>query len=367
MSRRAFITNITPLPPTVSRETAIGLLHDHGTVIELNPLVVRHNETEAPPNATQEEKVKCRWYEIVDQINYLPGGAVKGEISYKGGFYDLPTGLQTHVFAPGGVDLKGVWKVAGSVPGEPREPPELGVNVPPSGLYLREDVEVRCNVFLMSFVKRNMRKSHAVLVERLLAKALEAEAKKQEQIRKNSITGTDFRQPMNIISSGCPRDNVLDPAPSDLSSSTSISGTTHERRAFQDYTAHRAPQPPAQSVSNHAKELYQARSSAHELQGPPLPTAPGPRQHSEPFGFGKPLPPDPPHANGAGRYRSPQLFGEQAELSATTLASDSDNWPDAPPNCNPSVPRDAADGEVMELDSSEVAYWKQLHDTKMLR
>lgn len=54
------------------------------------------------------------------------------------------------------------------MPGEPREPMEIGVDKPREGLYLREDVDVKCNVIFSSFVKRNMKKNHAILVKRLL-------------------------------------------------------------------------------------------------------------------------------------------------------------------------------------------------------
>lgn len=105
MFKRSFYTVITPLPNAVARETAVGVLHDHATMIELNPLVIGHELTSAPSNATDEEKMHMKWYEIKDAIQYIPGTTMTHELTYKGGFYDLPIGLQTHVFAPGGVDI----------------------------------------------------------------------------------------------------------------------------------------------------------------------------------------------------------------------------------------------------------------------
>ena len=32
------------------------------------------------------------WYGITDEIVYVPGTKVKGETTYKAGFYDLPVG-----------------------------------------------------------------------------------------------------------------------------------------------------------------------------------------------------------------------------------------------------------------------------------
>jgi hypothetical protein len=106
------ICNITPLPREISRETAVSMLHDHSAMIELNPLVLRHDMCDPPPNASPDEAEHATWYTITDKINYLPGGLYSSEISYKAGFYNLPVGLQTHVFAPAGVDIKSKWSTS---------------------------------------------------------------------------------------------------------------------------------------------------------------------------------------------------------------------------------------------------------------
>lgn len=111
------------------------------------------------------------WYEITDEIQYIPGTPLKGEVSYKAGFYDLPTGLQTHTFAAGGVDIRGKWTVGGTLPGEKKEEVEIGSNKPREGLYIHEEVDLRCNILLTSFVKKNLKKSHATLVESIIKKA----------------------------------------------------------------------------------------------------------------------------------------------------------------------------------------------------
>ncbi|KAH9826207.1 regulatory protein [Teratosphaeria destructans] len=191
MERRAHLSNITPLPSSITRHVALAFLHDHIGMIELNPLVIRHQPTTAPEDASQEEREHCSWYEITDIIHYLPGGWAKGEVSYKGGFYDMPNGLQTHVLAPAGVDLRGKWTVGGNMPGEPREPAELGVDKPKEGLYLREETQLRCNIFLINFVKRNLRKSHDVLVQDLIRKANDGQY--QPRIGMNTSLATNAR------------------------------------------------------------------------------------------------------------------------------------------------------------------------------
>ena len=142
-------------------------LHDHGVMIKLNPLVINFEST-TPHNNASAEEYHCTWYEITDRVSYLPG--VTGQVKYKTCFYDIPLGLQTHCYAPTGLDIKAKWSVGGNMPGEPREPRELGVDTPRDGLYLREDVDMRCNFIMTSFVKKNLTNAHKVLVDRLLKK-----------------------------------------------------------------------------------------------------------------------------------------------------------------------------------------------------
>ncbi|KAL2216439.1 hypothetical protein M432DRAFT_62264 [Thermoascus aurantiacus ATCC 26904] len=171
MSKRTVFTTITPLPSYITRETVVETLHSHSEMIELNPLVIHHARCKPPPSAPPDE-FHCIWYELTDKISYLPGDVLTGNVNYKACFYDLPRGLQTHVYAPAGLDIRDKWSVCGNMPGEPREPVELGlIDAPREGLYLREDVDMRCNIVITNFVKKTLKRAHAVLVERLIVKA----------------------------------------------------------------------------------------------------------------------------------------------------------------------------------------------------
>ncbi|KAM0478498.1 hypothetical protein ACHAPX_005087 [Trichoderma viride] len=170
MSKRTVFTSITPLPPGISRQAAIDFLHNHRDMIDLNPLVTDRHIISPPSHALPEEHV-CTWYSITDQISYLPGGLVTGAVSYTAAFHDLPTGLQTHCHAPMGVDLREKWSVAGSEPGEDPEPMELGLGAPRTGLYIREDVIITCNMVMAGFIKKTIKKAHGVLIDAIALKA----------------------------------------------------------------------------------------------------------------------------------------------------------------------------------------------------
>lgn len=173
MSKRTIFTTISPLPPCVSREVVVDFLHNHVGMIDLNPLVRDRHPINPPADAGFDEK-HCAWYSLTDKIDYLPRAKVSGDVSYTCAFHDLPNGIQTHCRAPFGVDIRDKWTVNGTLPGEPPEPTELGIGAPGSGLYIREDVDLRCNILMTSFVKKNLKKSHAALVDRLVEKAKRA-------------------------------------------------------------------------------------------------------------------------------------------------------------------------------------------------
>lgn len=169
MSKRTVFTTISPLPAGVSRQIVLAFLHSHVDMIDLNPLVKERHPID-PPSQYPDEK-NCAWYSLTDKIDYLPGGKISGDVSYTCAFHDLRNGLSTHCRAAMGVDIREKWTVCGTLPGEPREPVELGIGAPSSGLYLREDCDLRCNILMTSFVKKNLKKSHAALVQRLVEKS----------------------------------------------------------------------------------------------------------------------------------------------------------------------------------------------------
>jgi hypothetical protein len=174
MLKRTVFTTVTPLPAGISRETVMETLHSPTEMADLNPLVEERHPIKPPANASPEE-YHCLWYSLTDRVSYLPGGIISGKVSYNVCFHDLERGLQTHCYAPMGLNIKGKWTLGGSLPGEPVAPVELGIGAPLTGLYLREDVDMKCNIMMTSFVKKTLKKAHLHLVERLLVKAQIAE------------------------------------------------------------------------------------------------------------------------------------------------------------------------------------------------
>jgi hypothetical protein len=172
MRKKVNYVTCTPIPSYIPRQLAIELLHSHGELITVSPLVLGYKAIKAPPNAPADEYYSS-WYEVEERVQFVPGigkmGA--GKIKFSGCFHDLPWGLQTHIYAPAGVETRNKYRICGNQPGEPREPVEMGIGAPAEGLYLREDVEIKCNFTMANFVKKEQMASSKVLIERMLKKA----------------------------------------------------------------------------------------------------------------------------------------------------------------------------------------------------
>ena len=100
MSKRTLFTTITPLPAGVTRQIVLDFLHDYEEMIDLNPLVKERHPIPPPSHAPADE-LYCQWYSLTDKISYFPG--VAGDVTYTCAFNNLPTGLQTHCYAPAGL------------------------------------------------------------------------------------------------------------------------------------------------------------------------------------------------------------------------------------------------------------------------
>ncbi|CAK7566787.1 MAG: hypothetical protein SEPTF4163_004739 [Sporothrix epigloea] len=176
LRKKELVTIITPIPGFIPRQLAIDILHSHSEVITLNPLVLEHKPIKAPRDASSDEYYST-WYEIIERIQYVPGlGRLgSGKLAFNGCFHDMPWGLQAHIYAPMNTDLKYKYRIAGNQPGiEPPETLEMGLaalGAPSDGLYLREDVEVKCSIAAMSFVKSQLKAASKLMVQRIIKKA----------------------------------------------------------------------------------------------------------------------------------------------------------------------------------------------------
>lgn len=278
LRKKDSFTIITPIPGFIPRQLAIDILHSHSEVITLNPLVLEHKPIPAPQNAETDEYYST-WYEITERIQFLPGIGKMGSstIKFNGCFHDMPWGLQTHIYAPMNVDLRNTYRIAGNQPGfEPPEVPEIGLKAlgaPSDGLYLREDIEIKCNVTVHSFVKSQLKKAGSEMVRRIIMKAELLDAGVlQAMIEDGKLKTINPADRSTIIRSPLP-------SPTNLRYSPSISGNSPpmassprmpyhiprvqsvRSRPGSGYSHHQGSQGFEQDGSNGVQELAATRPS----------------------------------------------------------------------------------------------------------
>ncbi|KAG5921174.1 hypothetical protein E4U53_003829 [Claviceps sorghi] len=213
LGRREALTVITPIPSFIPRQLALDILHSHSEVIKLNPLVLDHKPIPAPRDAPSDEFYST-WYEITERVQVVPGVGSMGasKITVTGCFHDMPWGLQTHLYAPLKIDVRYKYQVAGNQPGiEPskqRDAELESLGAPEDGLYLRADIEFKCNVAMASFVKSQAETATKKMVERIVKKAELLDAGILQAMTQNGrlkvINPNDLSQPATNRTSGVP-------------------------------------------------------------------------------------------------------------------------------------------------------------------
>jgi hypothetical protein len=273
MSKRTVFTTITPLPAGISREAVLETLHDHLEMIDLNPSHEARVPIKPPPEATPEE-YHCKWYQITDKVSYLPAGMITGKVHFKACFHDLPTGLQTHVYAPMGLDIKEKWTLGGNLPHEPVQPVEIGLGAPVSGLYLREDVDIKCNFLMTRFVRNTLKESLATLVARMVVKSqlIEAENNNTRLTQDPGYMQSQFPAPLSPLLES-PRQSLGRPM-SSTSSASATSATNPISPGFgmqMDHSptwqeAHDQQQLRNSYLPQHSSQYSSQRSPSHPSQ-----------------------------------------------------------------------------------------------------
>ena len=77
----------------------------------MNPLVTEVKTCD-PPRTAAADEFFSNWYEITEIITW--GFGIKKKISFKGVFHDQPWGMQSHVFAPMGVEFRNKYRIGES-------------------------------------------------------------------------------------------------------------------------------------------------------------------------------------------------------------------------------------------------------------
>lgn len=145
----------TPVPTDCKRDEITNILHDHGFLITMSPIVTRYEEAQR-----QGEKIK---YDVWEKIDLLPFGLWKHEIKFNCSFENKSDGVTSWIEAPMGLTSKAVYSV--KTPTNPKDVESGGEWV------LDESIDSSCNFLLKAFVEGTMVSTRKKMHARILAKA----------------------------------------------------------------------------------------------------------------------------------------------------------------------------------------------------
>jgi hypothetical protein len=137
-------TITTPIPSDVKPANIIKGLHNHDLMISLSPYIVRHTLTSTSQTGKQT-------YEIVDNIDFLPFGLWKHQVSFTASFEDNATGTSSSIQALAGLVIDGDYAV---------KPAAGHLEAADDAMVLVEEVQTSVNVLFKLFVQGTLVSSH---------------------------------------------------------------------------------------------------------------------------------------------------------------------------------------------------------------
>lgn len=106
----------TPLPPSLSIDEAISILHTFETVIKLSPDCRGCKQIPPPKNGTSASKggtpaAPVTFYEVEDDLPFIPKRLWSGGVRYNAEFTPVSDGCDITVYAPGGFTSTNHWRL----------------------------------------------------------------------------------------------------------------------------------------------------------------------------------------------------------------------------------------------------------------
>lgn len=165
-------TSATPIPPNLSIENGISILHDFETVIKFSPDCMGCRPVEpkngyAKANGGDGAK-EMQYYEVEDSLPFIPKRLWSGGVKYRAEFVPTQDGCDIIVHAPGGFNSTNRWRlVRDHLPEDGEGGLErvqskdlLHADTAGSGWYVRIVSEAACNRTYAAFVKGFLKNAH---------------------------------------------------------------------------------------------------------------------------------------------------------------------------------------------------------------
>ena len=193
----------TPIPPSLSTDTAIEILHTFETVIKLSPDCRGCKQIPPPKNGYDKQAHKgpdMEYYEVEDDLPFIPRRLWSGGVKYTAEFLPVEDGCDIIVHAPAGFTSTNHWRVLRetaplneeTIPEDREMPPlqlertgtrdHLHAEDQGAGSYVQIISDAKCPRTFAGFVKGFLKNSHSQQ-ERAFIEKLEATQGQKRQRR----------------------------------------------------------------------------------------------------------------------------------------------------------------------------------------
>ena len=172
----------TPIPPNLSIENGLPILHDFETVIRFSPDCRGCKPIPAPKASCQRtasaNAADKQYYEVSDDLPFIPKKLWSGGVRYNADFLPVSDGCDITIHAPGGFTSTNHWRLVREPTAElegvdldrVRSKDLLHADTAGSGWYVQIVSDAVCSRTYAGFVKGYLKNTHARLQQSFIEK-----------------------------------------------------------------------------------------------------------------------------------------------------------------------------------------------------
>lgn len=190
-------SSATPIPPNLSIENGVSLMHDFETMIKLSPDTrgckpAQPTNGYARTNGTKDTD-RMQFWEVEDDLPFIPKKLWAGGVKYKAEFMPLADGCDIIVHAPGGFNSTNHWRlIRDAMPegvngGLERIPSKdmLHADTHGSGWYVQIFADACCSRTYAGFVKGFLKNTISQLQHRFIETLKSVQQQQQQKQGQN--------------------------------------------------------------------------------------------------------------------------------------------------------------------------------------
>lgn len=197
-------TSATPMPPNLSIDNAVTLLHDFETVIKLGPdcrgcKPVEPKNGQAKTNGTT-TSADIQHFEVEDDLPFIPKKLWSGGVKYRADFVPMADGCDITVYAPGGFTSTNHWRlIRGKDSLERGSKDMLHADSSGSGWFVQLVSDASCNKTYAGFVKGFLGNAHSQLQQSFIDKLKQTPQQQQQKQQQQQRRPTMARRRSSVL------------------------------------------------------------------------------------------------------------------------------------------------------------------------